>query len=97
MIIGLLPLKFHILFDQFGYDVGIYTLLFIPVVLSIIRFISIIPGNIGVRESLVGAVTFTNDLSFETGFIPTIAERLIELVLILFFGGIFLFIYPIRE
>ena len=72
-----------------GFEVGALPVFFAAIVTQMSFFFSLTPGNLGVRETLVGFISDTMGLGFAEGVAVTILQRAISTVIFLLFGAVF--------
>jgi uncharacterized membrane protein YbhN (UPF0104 family) len=72
-----------------GFEVRIVPVVFASVAIQMSFFFSITPGNLGVREMLLGFVSQVIGLGFGEGIAVTILQRAVSVVVFLVVGGFF--------
>lgn len=87
--VPVLGLRYYIAFNILNNPVSIAECVIFSVVVSATGFVSIIPGNIGIKETIVGLSAYYMDYSFEYGVIATALDRVISTVWTGIFGFIF--------
>ena len=92
-----LSLRFYILFKDLGYGLDIIEVTILTIMTTLIRFTSLFPGNLGLREAIAGGVTSQFGFSFNIGFLAAIVDRIVATFWIFLFGIIFSFILNTGE
>lgn len=72
-----------------GFEVGIIPVFFAGVATQMSFFFALTPGNLGVREAVVGFVSQVTGLGFAEGVAVTILQRAVVTVGLLVLGGFF--------
>lgn len=88
----ILSLRYVVVFNEFRYKIDIFAIIIITIMTSVIRFTSVFPGNLGVKEAISGSVTRTFGLMFNYGVIATIVIRLVAMFWIFLLGMSFSFV-----
>ena len=86
MIIALMSLKFYFISQYLQQDVGYLTLLTFAILTNVIKIASLVPGNLGIRESVGGSVLKTLGHTFENGVSLAIIDRIICTCIIFILG-----------
>lgn len=85
----------YVSYRALGFEVGIIPAFFAGVTTQMSFFFSLTPGNLGIREAVVGFVSQTTGLGFAEGVAVTVLQRAVSTVGFLICGGLFsLFIVP---
>jgi uncharacterized membrane protein YbhN (UPF0104 family) len=92
LVLIILSVRFFIIFRDLGYDFGIIGIVILTIMTTLIRFTSLFPGNLGLRESIAGGVTKSFGLSFNSGFLAGIIDRVVVMFWIFLLGMIFSFV-----
>jgi len=87
--IPILGIRYYIAFNILNNPVSIAECVIISVVVSVTGLVSIIPGNIGIRETIVGMSAYYMDYSFDYGVFATTLDRIIATAWAGFWGLIF--------
>jgi len=88
-LLSIMSAELYIIFRDVGYTIDLPAILFITAATVLLRFTTVIPGNIGIRESLMGGITELFGFSFKTGVLGSIIERIIALFWTFLFGILF--------
>ena len=91
IIIFFLALRYKIVFQELAYTIDMPAVIVLAVMTTVIRFVSIFPANLGLREGLAGGVTQIFGLSFGDGVLVAVIIRLTETFWIFVLGIIFSF------
>ena len=86
----LLVIKMKIIFASIGYTVSFGTVVLIVMSVVAFRIATILPGNIGLTESISGFAANSSGSTFEHGFVGMATDRIIQTTWIFIFGIIFL-------
>ena len=84
-----LGLRYYVAFKILDSPVSILECIIFSLVVSISGVVSIIPGNIGIREALVGFSTYYMDYGFDYGVLATALDRIIATIWISLLGTIY--------
>tara|TARA_B100001964_G_scaffold244050_1_gene324026 strand:+ start:2372 stop:3325 length:954 start_codon:yes stop_codon:yes gene_type:complete len=87
--IFILGMRYYVAFNILNNPVGIIDCVIISIFVSITGYVSILPGNIGIREIVVGLSAYSLDYSFDYGVIATTLDRIIATIWFGIFGFIF--------
>ena len=87
--IFVLGMRYYVAFNILNNPVGIFDCVIISIFVSITGYVTILPGNIGIREIVVGLSAYYLDYSFDYGIIATTLDRIIATIWVGFFGFIF--------
>jgi glycosyltransferase 2 family protein len=88
--------RLFIAFQVFGLDVSVSVLLLLGPATTLITFLSITPGSLGVREWIIGALAAVTGLDFQSGLFAGTLDRSILLVLTFLIGPFCLY-YTLRK
>ncbi len=88
-ILALIALQLHVVFLDLEYDVDLPAAMLLSVSTSIFRFASLLPGNIGIHESIAGAVAHTLGYPFSAGLIASAIGRVVSMVWVFSLGSVF--------
>jgi uncharacterized protein (TIRG00374 family) len=97
ILLMLITMQFSIIFNELGNNINIFYIFILTIMTNVIRFISIIPGNLGLRESIAGSVTKLFGYSFSIGIMAALIGRIISMFWIFLLGIIFSFVLTGRE
>lgn len=89
IVLMIFSLRYWILFHDLNVPVNLAEIMIITIIASVLRLNSIIPGNLGVRESITGYVVSSFGSTFTTGVMIGIVDRIILMFWTLIFGLIF--------
>tara|TARA_B100002003_G_scaffold213796_1_gene211703 strand:+ start:2255 stop:3199 length:945 start_codon:yes stop_codon:yes gene_type:complete len=81
--------RYYVAFHILNYQVSIFECIMISIIIHITGFISIIPGNIGIRETVVGILSYFMGYNFDYGIIAATVDRIFSTLFFVFFGIIF--------
>ena len=87
--IFILGMRYYVAFNILNNPVGIFDCVIISIFVSITGYVSILPGNIGIREIVVGLSAHYLDYSFDYGVIAATLDRIIATIWVGFFGFVF--------
>ena len=93
IILLLLIVKMKLLFISIGYDLNLSSIILIVMSVVAFRIATILPGNIGVTESVSGFMAAASGSTFEYGFVGMAVDRIIQTIWILILGVFFLFYF----
>ena len=79
----------YVSYRTLGFDVSIVPVFFAGVATQASFFFSLTPGNLGVREAIVGFISQVIGLGFAEGIAVTILQRAVSTVVFFIFGGFF--------
>lgn len=91
LMLLLIALQFMIAFENIGISFDFSVIVLLTILTNIIKIASILPGNLGIRESITGFVTTTYGVSFGIGVMGSLITRSVSLVWIFLFGVIGMF------
>ena len=86
--IFILGMRYYVAFNILNNPVGFFDCVIISIFVSITGYVSIFPGNIGIREIVVGLSAYSLEYSFDYGVIATTLDRIIATIWLGFFGFI---------
>lgn len=92
----ILGLRLYVSFQVFGLEVSIWVLLLMGPITTLITFINITPGNLGVREWIIGGLAGITGLNFQNGVFAGTLDRSVLMVLTFVIGPICLY-YTLRK
>jgi len=84
--------RFYILFQAINYEFSFTQTMLVVLLIPVLNLVTILPGNLGIRESIIGGLTSLQNISFNSGFVGGVIDRIITLFWIFLLGIIFLFI-----
>ena len=79
-----------LLFVSVGYDLNWGSIILIVMSVVAFRVATILPGNIGITESISGFMAAVSGSSFEYGFVGMAVDRIIQAIWTLVLGAIFI-------
>ena len=88
-ILVLISLQYQVVLDDLGYDLDFASVMLLTVSTSTIRFASLFPANMGVRETVAGAVVRAFGYPFSAGLMAALVGRLVSMVWVFSLGVIF--------
>ena len=80
---------YSLCFRSIGLPIPLYIALFYNSVSWLIGIVAIVPGNIGIKESVMGAATLLLGSVFQTGFAVSLLQRVVMLIVHIVMGLIF--------
>lgn len=89
-------LRLYISFAAFGMIAPLWLYIIVGPASSLLTFVTITPGNLGLREWVIGALTAATGFDFQAGFFASTLDRGVMLALTFIWGGIGM-IYTIRK
>ncbi len=89
LILVFLSTRFYIIFKEIAAPLGFVGVVVLTIMTTLIRFTSLFPGNLGLREAIAGGVTRSFGLSFQSGFLAGVIDRLVAMAWIFTLGIIF--------
>ncbi|MDP3791511.1 MAG: lysylphosphatidylglycerol synthase transmembrane domain-containing protein [Candidatus Omnitrophota bacterium] len=92
LIILSMAARYFVLFRIFSLPVTFTSCVLIAPFNIITHFMSIVPGAYGIKEAAVGAVSTLTDVSFASGALATLTDRIITMTLTFILGPVFSFI-----
>jgi len=96
IILILLVIKMRLVFESVGYDLSLGSIILIVMSVVSFRIATILPGNIGLTESISGFMAAVSGSSFEYGFVGMAADRIIQTIWIFILGAGFLVYFSRR-
>lgn len=93
---AVLGVRLFIAFQVFGLDVSLWALLLLGPVATLVTFVSITPGNLGVREWIIAGLTGITGLNFQSGVFAGTLDRSVSMALTFIVGPICLY-YTLRK
>jgi uncharacterized membrane protein YbhN (UPF0104 family) len=88
-----LVIKMRLLFISVGYDLNFGSIILIVTSVVAFRIATILPGNIGITESISGFMAAGSGSTFEYGFVGMAVDRILQTIWIFVLGGLFLFYF----
>ena len=82
---------YSLCFSAVGLPIPLYTALFYNSVSWLIGIVAIVPGNIGIKESVLGTATLLLGSVFQTGVAVSLLQRAVMLIVHLLMGVVFSF------
>lgn len=92
----ILAIRLYITFDAIQLHISPWVLLILAPVTALISFISLTPGNLGLREWVIGSTSFLLGIDFQNGVFAGTIDRAALLGCTFFFGIISLFFVKYR-
>ncbi|WP_272700602.1 lysylphosphatidylglycerol synthase transmembrane domain-containing protein [Desulfovibrio sp. Fe33] len=89
-------LRLYISFAAFGVIAPLWLYIIVGPASSLLTFVTVTPGNLGLREWVIGALTSATGFDFQAGFFASTLDRGVMLALTFILGGIGI-IYTIRK
>ena len=80
---------YSLCFRSIGMPIPLYMTLFYNSVSWLIGIVAIVPGNIGIKESVMGAATLLLGSVFQTGFAVSLLQRVVMLIVHMVMGLVF--------
>lgn len=93
----ILGLRYYVAFKILNSPISIPECLAISIIVSIIGLVSIIPGNIGIRETIVGISSYYMNYSFDYAIIATTLDRVVTTAWVGILGFIFFHLLHLKE
>ncbi|MBA3013165.1 MAG: hypothetical protein FP812_23435 [Desulfobacula sp.] len=93
LLLLLLIIKMKLLFVSVGYDLNLGSIILIVAGVVTFRIATILPGNIGLTESISGFIAIASGSTFENGFVGMAVDRIIQTIWIFLLGIFFLFYF----
>ena len=98
----LMAWRYFILFRMFSLSVAFAPCVLISPFNIITHFATMVPGAYGIKEAAVGAVSTLTSISFASGVLATLSDRIIMMTLTFILGPIFSFIllkhsFPVKK
>ena len=88
----LLSLRYVVVFYTLPYEIDILAIIVLTSMTTLIRFTSIVPGNLGLRESISGGAAKSFGLTFGGGVLAAVINRIVEMFWIFLLGIICSFV-----
>jgi uncharacterized membrane protein YbhN (UPF0104 family) len=88
-ILVLIALQYRVVLDDLGYDLDFASVMLLTVATSTIRFASLLPANLGVRETIAGAMVRAFGHPFSAGLMAALVGRLVSMVWVFCLGALF--------
>lgn len=85
---GMLAVRFWLSMGALNAGASLWLLLVMAALAGLSSFIALTPGNLGVREALMGYVTVATGHDFDTGVFAGALDRLVVLTMVLVLGGV---------
>lgn len=89
--IALVALWMYATYRALGFEISILSAAIAGVMVQMSFFISITPGNLGVREALIGFTSQVLGLGFAEGVAVTLLQRAVSILVFACLGGLFSF------
>lgn len=93
---AVLSLRLLISFQVFGYDLPMSALLLLGPVTTLLTFLSLTPGNLGLREWIIGGLAVITGIDFKNGVFAGTLDRSL-LMALSFLIGPFCLYYTLRK
>ncbi len=93
VVLFLLIIKMKLLFISVGYNLNFGTIVLIVMSSVAFRIVTILPGNIGLTETISGFTAAASGSTFEYGFVGVAIDRIIQMIWIFLLGGFFMFYF----
>jgi uncharacterized membrane protein YbhN (UPF0104 family) len=78
---AVIGVRLGVALDSVGVQVSFFTLMILAPLLGLATFISIVPGAIGIREALMGYVSYATGTEFSRGLFAATVDRVVMLAL----------------
>jgi uncharacterized membrane protein YbhN (UPF0104 family) len=78
--IPIFGLRYYIAFNILNNPISFFECIILSLAVSIASFVNIVPGNIGIREMVVGFSAYYMDHNFEYGVIATTLDRILAAI-----------------
>lgn len=85
--------RYFILFRMFSLNIDIFSCILIAPFNIITHFATLVPGAYGIKELVVGLVSRLAGVSFDSGVLATLSDRVIMMALAFILGPIFSFVF----
>ena len=83
--------RFWLISEELDIGLSPQSVFFITLFNNILRVTTILPGNLGLRQTIAGTITVFFSMDFIDGFIPSLVEQLLSMFVTFFLGIIFTF------
>ena len=90
-VLILLSFRFFVIFKQLDLSISLIETILIISLMPILNLITVIPGNLGIRESILGGLAELTAQSFSNAFMAGIIDRVVTLLWIFMTGVFFYF------
>ena len=90
-------MRYVLIFNDLNYNLDVVSIIIITSILQSLRFNSIFPGNLGLRETLAGAVSKIFGISFAQGMVAALVDRIVDMFWIFLLGIWFSFRIIIKD
>ena len=87
----LMSFRFWLISEELGIGLSPQSIFFITLFNNILRVTTILPGNLGLRQTIAGTIAVFFSMDFIDGFIPSLVEQLLSMFVTFFLGIIFTF------
>ncbi len=88
-ILVLIALQYQVVFNDLDCDLDFASVMLLTVSTSTIRFASLLPANLGVRETIAGAMVRAFGYPFSAGLMAALVGRLVSMVWVFSLGAFF--------
>ena len=85
----IMSVKLYFAFYFLGFYVDFSKVIIIQSLSTFLLIFSITPGNIGVREGVIGFLSLYAGISFETAVVAATLDRIFNILVVLLFGALF--------
>jgi uncharacterized membrane protein YbhN (UPF0104 family) len=92
VVLALTAARFFIIFHVMGYKIDYTVVILLTAATTIFSLSALLPGNLGLRETVAGVVTKAFNYSFSTGLFAAVIDRIIVSLWILPLGIIYLLV-----
>jgi uncharacterized membrane protein YbhN (UPF0104 family) len=86
MSLSLIGGMYYIVLPDLGHPLSLPAVLIMSVTTNVLRIATVLPGNLGLREAIAGAVGASFGIPFSAGLLASSVGRVITLVWIFLFG-----------
>lgn len=92
----ILGMRLYISFQVFGLELSVWSLLLLGPAATMVSFVNITPGNLGVKEWIIGGLAGITGMDFQNGVFAGILDRSVLMALTFVIGPICLY-YTLRR
>jgi len=89
ILLVLMSLRLWFIAKDLDINLSLEIILYITVFNNILRVTTILPGNLGIRQTVAGTIAVIFSLDFIDGFLPSLIDHLLAMLITLFLGIIF--------
>jgi uncharacterized protein (TIRG00374 family) len=92
----LLAIRLFVVFDTFQIELSVWALIILAPTTTLITFVSLTPGSLGVREWAIGAISVLSGIDFQGGIFAGTIDRAVLMACTFIFGSFSLLYIWIR-